>query len=125
VGDVHPFYAYAHVPHNYGGDATDAIVGQIERFAPGFRERVIASFTRKTADFSNYNANIVGGDVMGGAPGLRQMISRPKLFAPYNTGIPGMYLCSASTPPGAGPHGICGHLAAQRAIREAPASLGY
>lgn len=118
VGNVHPFYAYAHVPHGYTGDATEAILRQIERFAPGFRERIVATFTRTPAEFSGYNANNVGGDVMGGAPGLRQMITRPKLVAPYDTGIPGMYLCSASTPPGAGPHGMCGHLAAQRAIQQ-------
>ena len=117
VGNIHPFYAYAHVPHGYTGDATDAMLRQIERFAPGFRERVVGTFTRRTAEFSGYNANIVGGDVMGGAPGLGQMIARPRIVAPYSTGIPGMYLCSASTPPGAGPHGMCGHLAAQRAIR--------
>lgn len=117
VGNVHPFYTYAHVPHGYTGDATAAMMGQIERFAPGFRERIVGSFTRTTAEFSGYNANIIGGDVMGGAPGLGQMIARPKLIAPYTTGIPGMYLCSASTPPGAGPHGMCGHLAAQCAIR--------
>lgn len=117
VGNVHPFYAYAHVPHGYTGDATEAMLRQIERFAPGFRERIVGTFTRTTAEFSGYNANIIGGDVMGGAPGLRQMITRPKLVAPYNTGIPGVYLCSASTPPGAGPHGMCGHLAAQRAIQ--------
>lgn len=118
VGNVHPFYAYAHVPHAYDGDATEVMLRQIERFAPGFRERIVGTFTRRTAEFSSYNANVVGGDVMGGAPGLRQMIARPKVLAPYNIGIPGMYLCSASTPPGAGPHGICGHLAAQRAIRQ-------
>ncbi|UMB69727.2 phytoene desaturase family protein [Mycobacterium paraterrae] len=118
VGNVHPFYAYAHVPHGYTGDATEPMLDQIERFAPGFRERIVGTFTRTTAEFSDYNANIVGGDVMGGAPGLGQMIARPKVIAPYSTGIPGMYLCSASTPPGAGPHGMCGHLAAQRAMRD-------
>ena len=117
VGNVHPFYAYAHVPHGYRGDATEAMLGQIERFAPGFRERIVGTFTRSTAELGGYNANIVGGDVMGGAPGLSQMIARPRLLAPYTTGVPGMFLCSASTPPGAGPHGMCGHLAAQRAIR--------
>jgi phytoene dehydrogenase-like protein len=116
VGNVHPFYAYAHVPHGYAGDATEAMIRQIERFAPGFRERIVGSFTRSTGELSGYNANIVGGDVMGGAPGLGQMVARPKLVAPYSTGIPGMYLCSASTPPGAGPHGMCGHLAAERAV---------
>lgn len=118
VGNVHPFYAYAHVPHGYTGDATEFMLDQIERFAPGFRERIVGTFTRTTAEFSGYNANNVGGDVMGGAPGVGQMIARPKVIAPYSTGIPGMYLCSASTPPGAGPHGMCGHLAAQRALRD-------
>jgi phytoene dehydrogenase-like protein len=117
VGNIHPLWTYAHVPHAYTGDATDAITAQIERFAPGFRERIIGTAVRSTTEMSAYNPNYVGGDVIGGASSLTQLLFRPRFAAdPYFTGIPGTYLCSASTPPGAGAHGMCGANAAARAL---------
>lgn len=118
VGNVHPVWSYAHVPHAYSGDATDAIVAQIERFAPGFRERIIGTAVRSATDMSVYNANFIGGDVIGGSSSPTQLLFRPRLAVdPYYTGIPGTYLCSASTPPGAGAHGMCGANAAARALK--------
>lgn len=117
-GDIHPIWAYAHVPHGWRGDATEAIFDQLERFAPGTRDRVVASATMSPADFGVYNPNHVGGDILTGANTLRQLVLRPRgLRNPYQTGLPGVFICSAATPPGAGVHGMCGHLAAHRAIR--------
>lgn len=117
VGDAHPLWTYAHVPHGYTGDATEAIVTQIERFAPGFRERIVGTAVRATTEMSVYNPNFVGGDIVGGANTLRQTLFRPRVSPdPYATGIRGVYLCSASTPPGAGAHGMCGTNAAVRAL---------
>jgi phytoene dehydrogenase-like protein len=117
VGDIHPVWSYAHVPHGYAGDATEAIIGQIERFAPGFRERIVGTAVRSTTDMSVYNPNYDGGDIIGGRSSPMQLLFRPRLaFDPYFTGIPGTYLCSASTPPGAGAHGMCGANAAARAL---------
>jgi phytoene dehydrogenase-like protein len=118
VGDVHPLYAYAHVPHDYSGDATAAILDQIERFAPGFRDRIVGMHVRTPRDLVVHDANVVGGDVNGGAMDLRQFIARPRLtLDPYWTGVPGHFICSASTPPGAGVHGMSGHLAATSALK--------
>jgi phytoene dehydrogenase-like protein len=109
---------YAHVPAGYDGDATDAILDQVERFAPGLRERIVARYAMPPAALEAYNANYVGGDISTGANDLGQMVVRPRLaFDPYATGIPGVYLCSAATPPGAGVHGLCGHHAARSALR--------
>ncbi len=117
AGDVHPVWAYAHVPHGYTGDATDAIVAQIERFAPGFTERVVGTAVRSTTEMSRYNENFVGGDIIGGAGSPLQTVFRPRVSVnPYATGVPGVYLCSSSTPPGAGAHGMCGANAADRAL---------
>ena len=117
VGDVHPLWTYAHVPHGYTGDATDAIIAQIERFAPGFRERIVGTAVRSTTEMSTYNPNYIGGDIIGGASSPTQVLFRPRVaLDPYATGIPGTYLCSASTPPGAGAHGMCGANAAARAL---------
>ena len=117
VGDVHPVWSYAHVPNGYAGDATDSIVAQIERFAPGFRERIIGRAVRSTTEMSRYNRNYVGGDIIGGASSPMQLVFRPRVaLDPYATGVPGVYLCSASTPPGAGAHGMCGANAAARAL---------
>lgn len=119
VGDVHPVWSYAHVPRGYGGDATQAIVAQIERFAPGFRERVVGTAVRSTTEMSVSNANYVGGDIIGGASSPQQLLFRPRVgLDPYSTGIEGVWLCSASTPPGAGAHGMCGANAAERALRQ-------
>ncbi|MFI1031783.1 phytoene desaturase family protein [Streptomyces sp. NPDC020951] len=117
-GDVHPVWTYAHVPHGYDGDATGAVVAQIERFAPGFRERVLDMAVRSPAGFEEYNPNYVGGDIVAGANTAFQLVLRPRAaLDPYSTGVPGMYICSAATPPGAGAHGMCGANAAASALR--------
>jgi phytoene dehydrogenase-like protein len=118
-GDVHPVWAYAHVPSGYDGDAGEALVDQIERFAPGFRERIVARAERSPAQIEAGNANFVGGDIATGANTVRQTLFRPRLAAdPYATGIPGVYICSAATPPGAGAHGMCGYNAANGVLRQ-------
>lgn len=117
-GDVHPLWTYAHVPQGYSGDATAAIIGQIERFAPGFRDHIVATSALSPDALSRYNSNYVGGDIIGGANSGLQVVMRPRIAVdPYSTGVPGVYLCSASTPPGAGAHGICGYNAAESALR--------
>jgi len=117
-GDLHPVWAYAHVPSGYGGDVTEAVLGQIERFAPGFRERIVASSVRGPADIAAYNANYVGGDIITGANTPVQLLFRPRVaLDPYSCGAPGLYICSAATPPGAGAHGIGGYNAARSALR--------
>lgn len=117
-GDLHPVWAYAHVPNGFTGDATDAIIDQIERFAPGLRERIIGLRVRRPADLEADNANYVGGDLVTGANDPLQILFRPRFaFDPYATGVPGVFLCSAATPPGAGAHGLCGRNAAQSALR--------
>jgi phytoene dehydrogenase-like protein len=117
VGNVNPLWTYAHVPHGYTGDATAAIIAQIERFAPGFSERIVGTAVRSTTEMSAYNSNYIGGDIIGGAASPTQLLFRPRVaLDPYFTGVPGVYLCSASTPPGAGAHGMCGANAAARAL---------
>ncbi|RCW41018.1 phytoene dehydrogenase-like protein [Halopolyspora algeriensis] len=117
AGNLHPVYTYAHVPSGYTGDATEAITAQIERFAPGFRDTVRATHVRSTTDMSVHNPNYVGGDIVSGANSAWQLVSRPRVaLDPYATGIPGVYLCSAATPPGAGAHGMCGFHAARSAL---------
>lgn len=117
-GDVHPIWSYAHVPAGYDGDATDVVLDQIERFAPGLRERIVGMSVRRTTEFPTYNANYVGGDIITGANTAYQIAMRPRLaLDPYKTGIPGMFICSAATPPGAGVHGMNGFNAAQSALK--------
>ncbi|MGA8255883.1 MAG: NAD(P)/FAD-dependent oxidoreductase [Nocardioides sp.] len=114
---INPLYAYAHVPHGYTGDATAAIEAQIERFAPGFRERVVAKHVRSVADMEVHNPNYVGGDVVTGANTARQLLFRPRFaLDPYSLGADGLYVCSAATPPGGGAHGMCGWNAAHAAL---------
>jgi phytoene dehydrogenase-like protein len=116
---VKPVWTYAHVPHGYDGDATELIINQIERFAPGFRERIVGSATRSTTEMTVHNPNYIGGDIIGGQASLKQLLFRPRItLNPYSTGVPGVYLCSASTPPGAGAHGLCGANAADQAIQD-------
>jgi phytoene dehydrogenase-like protein len=111
-------YAYAHVPAGYAGDATAQIEAQIERFAPGFRSQILARSTRSVAQTEAHNANYVGGDVATGSNDALQLVFRPRVaLDPYSTGIPGVYICSAATPPGAGAHGMCGYNAALSALR--------
>jgi phytoene dehydrogenase-like protein len=115
---ANPIYAYAHVPNRYTGDATEAVIGQIERFAPGFRDQIFAVSTRTPAEFEAYNANYVGGDIGAGANTMRQTVFRPRVaLDPYALGVPGVYLCSAATPPGGGVHGMSGFNAAEAALR--------
>jgi phytoene dehydrogenase-like protein len=117
AGSVKPVWSYAHVPHGFTGDATESIITQIERFAPGFRERIVGMAVRTTTEMSSYNPNYVGGDIIGGQSSPRQLVLRPRTtLNPYFTGVKGVYLCSASTPPGAGAHGLCGGNAAARAL---------
>lgn len=117
-GDVHPVWSYAHVPNGYPGDATEAVIAQIERFAPGFRERILATAVRTPGEFAAYNANYVGGDIITGANNPWQVTIRPRLaLDPYSTGAPGLFICSAATPPGAGVHGMNGYNAAQSVLR--------
>ncbi|MFJ5017386.1 phytoene desaturase family protein [Streptomyces griseoluteus] len=118
VGDVHPVWAYAHVPYGYTGDATEAILRQIERFAPGARDRIVGLSATTPAGFAAANANFAGGDILTGAKTAPQLILGPRpALDPYSTGLPGLYLCSASTPPGPGAHGMCGAGAAASALR--------
>jgi phytoene dehydrogenase-like protein len=117
VGNVHPVWSYAHVPNDYKGDATEAIIAQIERFAPGFRERIVGSAVRSTTQMATYNLNYVGGDIMTGAKDIRQLTFGPRItLSPYDVGVPGSYICSAATPPGPGAHGMCGANAAELAL---------
>jgi phytoene dehydrogenase-like protein len=117
-GSMNPIWAYAHVPFGYTGDATAAVVDQIERFAPGFRDQIIATVSTSAAELQAYNPNYIGGDIVGGANDRLQVIFRPRIAVnPYAIGVPGVYLCSQSTPPGAGIHGLCGYHAADAALR--------
>jgi phytoene dehydrogenase-like protein len=114
----HTGYAYCHVPHASTVDMTDAIESQMERFAPGFRDRILSRSTMNTADFAAHNPNYVGGVITGGAASLGQMFTRPVArIDPYSTPNSRIFLCSASTPPGGGVHGMCGYHAAQSALR--------
>jgi phytoene dehydrogenase-like protein len=113
----HTLWAYCHVPNGSTVDMTDAIERQIERFAPGFRDVVLARHSMGPADLERHNPNEAGGDIGGGSLARLQVVSRPRVAPdPYRLG-PGLYLCSASTPPGAGVHGACGAAAARRALR--------
>jgi phytoene dehydrogenase-like protein len=114
----HTAWAYCHVPSGSELDMTQRIESQIERFAPGFRDCVLARHTRNCRALEHDNPNLIGGDIAGGMADLRQMIARPVWGAvPYQTPVKGLYLCSASTPPGGGVHGMCGFNAAQCALR--------
>ena len=118
-GDLHPVWSYAHVPSGFAGDATEAVIAQIERFAPGFRERVTATATRTTAEIAAGNENFFGGDIINGANDPWQTVIRPRLaLDPYSCGAPGLFICSAATPPGAGVHGMNGYNAAQSVLRQ-------
>ena len=117
----HTGYAYCHVPAGSEVDATDAIESQIERFAPGFRERILERHTMGPADLETRNANYVGGAITGGANDWTQVFTRPVArLSPYTTPHPRLLICSASTPPGGGVHGMCGYHAAQVAKKRLP-----
>jgi phytoene dehydrogenase-like protein len=115
----HTAWAYCHVPNGHAEDVSERIERQVERFAPGFRERVLARSVLSPADFERRNPNCIGGEINGGAMDLRQVFARPVARpTPYRTPIKGVYLCSASTPPGGGVHGMCGHHAARAALAD-------
>ncbi|HEX2376607.1 MAG TPA: NAD(P)/FAD-dependent oxidoreductase [Gaiellales bacterium] len=117
---AHTLWAYCHVPSGSGTDMTEAIDGQIERFAPGFRDVVAARHSMGPAEVEAKNPNYVGGDINGGLADLRQLLARPALrAAPHATPDPRIFLCSSSTPPGGGVHGMCGWHAARTALRGA------
>ncbi|MBM7112652.1 phytoene desaturase family protein [[Archangium] primigenium] len=114
----HTGWAYCHVPNGCTEDMTARIEAQLERFAPGFGARILARHTRSPAQYEAYNANFLGGDISGGAMEGLQLLARPVAsLVPYATPDPRLYLCSASTPPGAGVHGLCGHLAARALLQ--------
>jgi phytoene dehydrogenase-like protein len=114
----HTVWAYCHVPNGYTGDVTDAVEAQIERFAPGFRDLILARHVSTPAALEAWNANLVGGDINGGAMDWAQLFLRPvPRLLPWTTPVPGLYLCSASTPPGGGVHGMGGYYAAEIALR--------
>jgi phytoene dehydrogenase-like protein len=115
----HTAWAYCHVPNGSAVDMTERIEGQIERFAPGFRRRVLARSVMGPAAMERHNANYVGGDISGGVQDVRQLFTRPVArLDPYATPAQGIYICSSSTPPGGGVHGMCGYWAACSALRE-------
>jgi phytoene dehydrogenase-like protein len=115
----HTVWGYCHVPNGSTVDMTTRIENQIERFAPGFRDCILERHTTNTAELEAYNPNNIGGDISGGIQDLWQIAQRPaSIFHPYRTSIPGVYLCSSSTPPGGGVHGMCGYHAARAALRD-------
>ena len=114
----HTAWAYCHVPHGSMVDMTTRLEAQIERFAPGFRDRILARSVMSPATFEAYNANYIGGDINGGVQDLWQLFTRPTVsLVPYATPVKGLYICSSSTPPGGGVHGMCGYWAARAALR--------
>jgi phytoene dehydrogenase-like protein len=114
----HTVWAYCHVPNGSPVDMSERIIDQIERFAPGLRDRILARHTMGPAELESYNANYVGGDINGGRQDLLQLFTRPALrLDPYSTPDPSIFVCSSSTPPGGGVHGMCGHLAANSGLR--------
>jgi phytoene dehydrogenase-like protein len=117
----HTAWAYSHLPNGSSWDLTAAIEAQVERFAPGFRDLIADRSVLDPAALEHHNRNLIGGDFSGGANTLAQLVFRPALrLVPYRTPLPGVYLCSASTPPGGGVHGMCGYLAARAALRSLP-----
>jgi phytoene dehydrogenase-like protein len=115
----HTAWAYCHVPNGYDKDMTSIIENQVERFAPGFKERILARHTFSPAQIEEYNSNYIGGDINGGVIDIRQLFTRPALrWSPYKTSEKGLYICSSSTPPGGGVHGLCGYHAAKRTLKD-------
>ncbi|MBV9705820.1 MAG: NAD(P)/FAD-dependent oxidoreductase, partial [Chloroflexi bacterium] len=113
----HTLWAYCHVPNGSTFDMTERVEAQIERFAPGFRERILARHIMTPSALQLYNANYIGGDINGGLQDLTQLFTRPTLsLTPYATPARRLYICSSSTPPGGGVHGMCGYFAAWAAL---------
>ena len=118
---AHVAWAYCHVPNGSTFDMTQRIEDQIERFAPGFKERVLSRHAMSPAAVERHDANYIGGDIAVGSTDLRQLVTRPVVSrCPWRTPVPGLYLCSSATPPGPGVHGMCGWHAAQTALRDHP-----
>ncbi len=118
-GNIVPIWSYAHVPNGYTGDATEAVIQQFERFAPGFRDRIVAQTVRTPAEGQEVNRSFIGGDVLTGAKSPIQFVVGPHLTTqPYDTGVKGVYICSAATAPGPGIHGMGGYNAAKRALKK-------
>jgi phytoene dehydrogenase-like protein len=115
----HTAWAYCHVPNGSTKDMTAAIENQVERFAPGFKERILAKHTFNTQQMQEHNPNYIGGDINGGRLDISQLFTRPALrWSPYRTSAKGLYICSSSTPPGGGVHGMCGYHAAKKALSD-------
>jgi phytoene dehydrogenase-like protein len=113
----HVAWGYCHVPNGSTFDMTERIEAQVERFAPGFRQSILARHTMNTNDMERYNPNYIGGDINGGMADIAQLFTRPVLsLTPYTVPSPGLFLCSSSTPPGGGVHGMCGYFAARAAM---------
>lgn len=118
---IHTAWAYCHLPNGSTYDMTERIERQIERFAPGFRDTIVGRHTMLPADLQRHNSNYIGGDIGGGSADLRQFVARPRVgLHPWVTPLPGVYLCSSSTPPGGGVHGMCGWHAAREVLRRTP-----
>ena len=118
AGTARVLWSYAHVAHGYPHSVRTLIESQIERFAPGFRDRVVEAIETRPADFERWNENLVGGDVMGGSNRGLRLVFRPTLtLRPHQTPDKRVFLCSASTPPGGGVHGMSGYCAARAALR--------
>ncbi|HEY0055221.1 MAG TPA: NAD(P)/FAD-dependent oxidoreductase [Pedobacter sp.] len=115
----HTAWAYCHVPNGSKTDMTDAIENQVERFAPGFKERILGKHVFNTERMEEYNPNYIGGDINGGVIDIGQIFTRPVIStSPYKTSAKGLYICSSSTPPGGGVHGMCGYHAAKKALKD-------
>ncbi|NIG55957.1 NAD(P)/FAD-dependent oxidoreductase [Chitinophaga sp. Cy-1792] len=115
----HTVWGYCHVPNGSTADMTELIENQVERFAPGFKKRIVARHTMGPAAMQSYNQNYIGGDINGGAIDIRQLFTRPVTsLTPYRTAAAGIYICSASTPPGGGVHGMCGFNAARQVLKD-------
>jgi phytoene dehydrogenase-like protein len=115
----HTAWAYCHVPNGSEVDMSERIENQVERFAPGFKERILGKHTMNSAQMESYNPNYIGGDINGGIMDIGQLFTRPALrLSPYRTSAKGIYICSSSTPPGGGVHGMCGYHAAKKALKD-------
>ena len=122
----HTTWAYCHVPHGSSQDVSERITTQIERFAPGFRDLILAKHVYSAAQMEAYNPNYIGGDINGGVQDWRQLFTRPVArWSPYTTPMKGVYICSSSTPPGGGVHGMCGYHAAKRVLHESGNQIHY
>lgn len=118
TGNAHTAWAYCHVPNGYTGNRTTAIENQVEKIAPGFRDCILQRYVSGPAQLEKYNSNYIGGDINGGRQDISQLFTRPALrWSPYTTSAKGIYICSSSTPPGGGVHGLCGYFAAKAALK--------